>query len=169
MAMQTGSASRGCDDLGDLAHFVFGENRAEWRLPTKQGVTWRIAQRDDLPELQALWDEMDAKLGAKQDRPDQFAMPVLLTLVAVDDVTGKIETAIYGECVVDWTMIGTSRRAARTFGELHPWVALFLFSRSIRVARILVPRRMERHMKKMLPGLRNITQSFAQFVCNIRS
>lgn len=171
MAMQTGFRSRGSDRIPfgiDLEHLAFGEDRFAWRLPTQEGLTWRLATMNDLPQLRALWAEMDAKLG-KQDKPDLFDMPVLLTLVAVDDLTGEIATAIYGECVVDWTMIGTSRRAARTLPQLHPWLALFLFPRKIRLARILVPRRLERHMERMLPGFRNITQQFAQFVGNVRS
>lgn len=149
-------------------HLAFGDKPLEWRLPTSEGVTWRLATRDDLPELRRLWAEMDARMGVKNDKPDPFAEPVVLTLVAVDAVTGRIDSALYGELVVDWAMIGTSRRTARTINELIPHLALFLFPRSIRAARVLVPRRLERHMAKLVPRLRNITESFAQFAYIIR-
>jgi hypothetical protein len=151
----------------DPQDFAFGEDRFAWRLNTLEGVTWRLATRDDMPRLQELWDEMDAKLG-KQDRPNLMQMPVLITLVAVDDVTGRIEAATYGECVVDWTMIGTSRRVARTIKDLHPYLVIFLFTRAIRVSRILVPKRLEKHMQRLMPQMRNITHLFAQFACMIR-
>lgn len=111
---------------------------------------------------------MDRKFGGKQDRPNLFKMPVLLVLVAVDNVTGVIDSAAYAECVADWTMIGTSRRASRTIDKLHPYLAMFLFGTPIRVTRILIPKRLEKHMARMMPQMRNITHSFAQFVCNIR-
>lgn len=160
-------------DLSDLdfdpLHFAFGENPLEWRHhDPEQGVVWRILRYEDLPELRRLWAEMDAKLG-KQDKPDQFRMPVVLTLVAEDDQTGEMLSAIYGEAVVDFTMIGTSRRVARSVKTVIPYIELNLFPRSIRIVRVLVPVRLARHVGRLLPRFTNITQSFAQFVYKIRA
>jgi hypothetical protein len=142
----------------------------DWRLPTPEGITWRMATLEDTPRLLDLWDAMDRKFGGKQDRPNLFeSVPVVLTLVAVEDATGIIEAAFYGETVVDWTMIGTSRRVARTIDSLHETLFEFLYERGIRVTRVLVPLAIEKHMEKLLPRLRNITQLVAQFVCTIRS
>ena len=138
-----------------------------WRQTTRDGLTWRLAVMDDLPRLRELWAEMDEKLGEKQDKPDLFAMPVLLTLVA-EDTSGKLIAAIYGEAVVDWAMIGTDRAAARSIDELWPQLTFFLFERTVRVTRVLVPMRLRRHMARLLPQMRDITQLFAQFSCTIR-
>lgn len=129
-------------------------------------MIWRLAVKSDLPRIHELWAEMDRKFG-RQDRPDLFAMPVLLTLVAEDE-NGVVVSALYGECVVDWTMIGANREAGRMVDKLFPYLEHFLLERTIRVARVLVPKRIERHMQKLLPQMRNISESFAQFVYVLR-
>ena len=151
----------------DPAHLAFGPDPHGWRHHDPEtGLTWRILRREDMPRIEELWAGMEERLG-KQDRPDQFRMPVVITLVA-EDCTGTVVSAIYGECVVDFTMIGTDRRVARSVKTVIPYLSLHLFPRAIRIVRVLVPHRMARHMERLLPGFTNITQSFAQFVHKIR-
>lgn len=137
-----------------------------WRLKASNGITWRLAVIEDMPRLTELWDNMDKRLG-KQDRPDLFAMPVVLTLVAEDE-HGIIVSGLYGEAVIDFTGIGTDRRAMLTASEIIPTLHEFLLERTIRVVRVLVPKRVAKGMSALLPGLSEITQSFAQFIYQIR-
>lgn len=138
----------------------------KWRQATDKGRTWRLANFNDLPRLNELWDGMEQRLG-KQDRPDLFAMPVTLTLVAEDE-TGTVVAGIYGEAVIDWTMIGTDRKTAESINDLFPMLRQYLGERSIRVARVLVPKRLAKGMAEALPQMVEIGHLFASFVCVIR-
>lgn len=139
---------------------------AKWRHPTGNGLTWRLALPEDMPRLYELWGAMDRKLG-KQDKPDLLKLPVLLALVAEDEA-GVIVGGVYGEAVVDFTGIGTDRRAMESAAELFPELREFFRVRSLRVARVLVPRRLANGMRERLPGFREITQRFAQFCYQIQ-
>ena len=147
---------------------LWGDERFAGAPPGGYGVGGGRPTAADLPRLLELWDEMDEKFGGRQDRPNLFSVPVMVTLVACDGETGTIEGAIYGEYVVDWTAIGTSRKAARQIDALWPTLNECLRESCIRVTRVLVPSRLERQMAKILPQLRNITNAFAQFVFNVR-
>jgi hypothetical protein len=138
----------------------------EWRMKVENGLTWRLAKPEDMPHLLELWHSMEKKLG-RQDKPDLFAMPVVLTLVAEDE-QGVIVSGVYGEAVIDFTGIGTDRRSMACLGELFPVLEAHLLERTIRTVRVLVPRRLAKGMKAVLPGLSEITQQFAQFVYQIR-
>jgi hypothetical protein len=71
--------------------------------------------------------------------------------------------------VLDVTGIGTDRRAAECLDEFFPILQPHFAARSIRIARVLVPRRLARGMAKILPRMTEITQRYAQFVYRIRS
>lgn len=129
-------------------------------------LTWRLAVVEDIPSLNELWGAMDKKLG-KQDRPDLFAMPVVLTLVAENE-NGVVVQGIYGEAVIDFTGIGTDRRAMASIGELFPALHEHFFERTIRVIRVLVPKRLAAGMKAMLPGMVELSIKFASFAYTIR-
>jgi hypothetical protein len=137
-----------------------------WRHKATSGLTWRLAVESDIPRIHDLWTAMEGKLG-KQDKPDLFEVPVVLTLVAEDEA-GVIVSAIYGEAVVDWTGIGTDRRAADSLSELFPVLHSFLFDRGIRVTRVLVPRRLAKGMRDVLPWMTDISHKFAQFAYTVR-
>lgn len=122
-------------------------------------------QIEDAPRVIELWREMDGKLG-QQDKPNLFAMPVVITLVCEDE-QGVIQSAIYGEAVVDFTAIGTDRGAMTGVHEIFPELARHLSERSIRIVRVLVPKYLARGMARVLPTLTEITQSVAQFVLKI--
>jgi hypothetical protein len=137
-----------------------------WRLKTANGLTWRMMRIEDAPRVVDLWREMDRKLG-KQDSPNLFALPVLVTLVAEDEL-GEIVEALYGEAVIDLTLIGCDRRAMASTVELTGPLGSFLKSQwNIRAVRVLVPRRLRAGMKRLLPQFRDITERFAQFVFNL--
>lgn len=152
--MQTGSQSAG------------PKIDQNWRLKAANGLTWRLAIPEDMASIFLLWQEMDRKLG-KQDKPDLFDMPVMLTLVAEDEA-GTIRGAIYGEAVVDFTGIGTDRAVMEAVPDLFPTLRDYLGERTIRVVRVAVPRLLRRGMARALPGLVEITQRLAVFVYTIR-
>jgi hypothetical protein len=136
----------------------------DWSHETANGLTWRMMRIEDAPRVLDLWAEMDRKLG-RQDKPNLFALPVLLTLVAEDEA-GDIVTALYGEAVVDLTLIGMDRRAMESTAELTRPLGGFLRSQwGIRAVRVLVPMRLRKGMKRLLPQFREITELVAQFVC----
>lgn len=137
-----------------------------WRHIAANGLTWRMAQPDDLPRLLELWAGMEKKLG-RQDKPNLFAMPVVITLVAEDE-QGTIVGGVYGEAVIDFTGIGTDRRVAASVSELFIELGIHLRERTIRIVRVLVPRCLAAGMAKALPGLQEITQRYAQFFIKIR-
>ncbi len=126
-----------------------------------------MATVNDLPEIEALWEALDARLGP-QDRPDLFANPVVLTLVA-EDARGQIVDAVYGEATIEWTMIGGTRRGAQALPPLVETLKQFCGER-VRYARVLVPRggaedTLARYMARKLPGLIEVGKLYAHFVC----
>lgn len=120
---------------------------AAWRKPA-HGLTWRLAQPKDAPALVDLLDQMERRIGV-QDRPDFYAAPVLLTLVA-EDAAGRIVTAVYAEAVAELTMVGLSREGMLGVAALEEELAGFLFARGFRVARLSIPARLERFMRATL-------------------
>jgi hypothetical protein len=138
----------------------------EWRHRASNGYTWRLALPEDLPRIRELWAAQEAKIGP-QDRPDLFEMPVVLTLVAENE-HGEVVEALYGEVTIEWTSVGIERAALRTVAELFPYLRKFCGDRTLRLARVNVPRRIAGMMRKFLPSLKQIDEEVAQFVFRIR-
>lgn len=145
----------------------FGEfNSFDWRQPATGGLTWRMARQEDLPRLSRVWDQMEEKLGP-QDRPDLFNWPVCLVLLAEDEA-GEIVGGLYGEAVIDWTMIGADAHVARATTTLLPELIAYHLNTGIRAARVLVPMRLRRVMGRYLSVLTDLSDRFAHFAYRVR-
>lgn len=138
----------------------------DWRFQTSNGYTWRLARAEELPLIEDLWCVQESVIG-KQDKPDLFNIPVVLTLVAENEA-GEIVEALYAEAVVEFTSIGAERGALRSVNELFPHLRRFCGDRSLRVARVNVPRGIARMVRKFLPGLVQLDEELSQFVFRIR-
>lgn len=134
-----------------------GEEWRDWRLECA-GLTWRVALPDDRDRVVALFGELD-------DRPDLFAPPVLITVVA-EDLGGSIVDAFYVELVADITKLTTNRAGFAAAELLVPAIASLLQARKVRVAQMSVPRRwvnvMRESMERM--GFAPASNQFAQWV-----
>lgn len=114
-------------------------------------LVWRVASPADAADLERLWVVKERMLGRKIDRPDFFAPPCLITLVAERD--GKIVAGMFAEAHVDVSMIGCSLRGFDSTPAIAGHLAMWLKSRGFRLASIVVPKvlsaRMAETLKKM--------------------
>lgn len=139
----------------------------EWRFRASNGYVWRLATPEDQPRIEEIWAEQERAIG-RQDRPDLFEMPVILTLVA-EDHAGVVVEALYAELTVEFVSIGTERSALRTVHEMFRHLRQFCGERSMRLARVNVPRRLAGMVRKFLPGLVQTEDELAQFVFRIKN
>lgn len=140
----------------------------DWTL-TAEGLTWRIALPQDIPALTLLLDSAHMMVGS-QERPDFFAFPVVLTLVA-ENPDGIIVDGLYVEMEAYIRKIGLSRQGMISAEALVPMLGSFLVSRKIRLGRVAVPKRLARimagSMKRM--GLTDVTDKFSHWVMRLRA
>lgn len=120
-----------------------------WRLE-HNGLTWRAALPKDVGWINDVIDDTEQHLRADQDRPDPFAFPILLTLVA-EDAEGRIVDALEIELVADIRKLGLDRRSFSAWEKLLPVIGQFLQERRVRVAHISTRKRWAR---LMAPALR---------------
>lgn len=116
-----------------------------------------------------LLDSAHMMVGA-QERPDFFAFPVVLTLVA-ENSDGLIVDGLYVEFEAYIRKIGLSRQGMISAEALVPMLGSFLVSRKVRLGRVAVPKRLERimagSMKRM--GLTDVTDKFSHWVMKLRA
>jgi len=70
-------------------------------------LTWRLAVPEDQPEIDRLREASERLLREVQKKPELFARPVILTLVAEDGI-GQIVDALYLEAQVEIVKVGCS-------------------------------------------------------------
>jgi hypothetical protein len=119
----------------------------DWRAEAK-GLTWRCALPQDMFAMERLWKAKGRVVG-NDDRPDLFAWPVVLTLVAEDD-QGFIVDGVFLEAVVDVTKIGCSPEGFESLVGIAPELAGFVASRKMRFVYAILPTRLDRVMGKLL-------------------
>lgn len=143
------------------------ESWRDWSLESN-GLKWRIAVEQDLPFLTRLLDSAHMMAGA-QERPDFFAFPVVLTLVA-ENPDGVIVDGLYIEFEAYIRKIGLSKQGMISVEALVPMLGSFLVSRKIRLGRVAVPKRLARimcdSMRRM--GLIEVTDLFSHWVMRLR-
>lgn len=138
-----------------------------WNL-TAEGLRWRIALPEDIPALGRLLDAAHMMVG-EQERPDLFAFPVVLTLVA-ENPEGLIVDGLYVEFEAYIRKIGLNRQGMLSAEALTPMLASFLVSRNIRLARIAVPKRLAKIMRRTVErvGMVDVTDRFTHWVMKLR-
>lgn len=143
------------------------EDWRDWRLE-HDGLIWRVALQKDEPGIAGVLDAVDNRLG-KQDRPDLYAAPVLLTLVAEDE-TGAIVDGLYIELVAEIVKFSDNRRAFDSYEKLLPYIGSFLQSREVRVVQMNVLSRWERVMSGSLErmGFGPIAPKFKTWMRKVR-
>ena len=143
------------------------DNWRDWSL-TSEGLRWRIAVAEDLPLLTRLLDAAHLKMG-EQERPDFFAFPVVLTLVA-ENADGVMVDGLYVEFEAYLRKIGLSRQGMLSAEALVPMLGSFLVSRKIRIARVAVPARLARVMRDSMRrmGLVEVSRAFSHWVMKLR-
>jgi hypothetical protein len=139
----------------------------EWRL-THAGLTWRAALPEDAVAITSLIDAGERRLG-RRDRPDLFAPPVILTLVA-EDAAGVIVDGVAIELVADVTKFTDNRQGFAAFEKLVPVVGAFLDSRKIRVAQMWTPLRWTRAMARAMArmGFDCVAGRYAHWMRRVR-
>jgi hypothetical protein len=125
-----------------------------WRSYEKQvgHLVWRLALPKDKPALERLWRSKERVLNAKLDRPDFFASPTLITLVA-EDCQGKIVSGLYVEAVPSVSMIGASVEGFEGTPEIHADIVAWLRSRGFRFAATIVPKMLCVRMREVLQAM----------------
>jgi|GEM_PF-6201877 len=143
------------------------ESWRDWSL-TAEGLRWRIARPEDVPFLTWLLDSAHMMMGA-QERPDFFAFPVVLTLVA-ENPDGVIVDGLYVEFEAYIRKIGLNRQGMLSAEALVPMLGSFLVSRKIRLGRVAVPKRLARVMRDSMRrmGLTDVTECFSHWVMKLR-
>lgn len=143
------------------------ESWRDWSL-TSEGLRWRIAVPEDIPHLTMLLDSAHMMVG-EQERPDFFAFPVVLTLVA-ENPEGIIVDGLYVEFEAYIRKIGLNKQGMRSAEALTPMLASFLVSRRIRLARIAVPTRLAKIMRRTVErtGMVDVTDRFTHWVMKLR-
>ena len=138
-----------------------------WEL-TSEGLRWRIAVLEDLPFLTRLLDAAHLMAGA-QERPDFFAFPVVLTLVA-ENIDGVIVDGLYVEFEAYIRKIGLSRQGMLSAEALVPMLGSFLVSRKIRIGRVAVPVRLAKVMRASMErmGLVEVSRMFSHWAMKLR-
>jgi len=119
----------------------------------------RLARPEDVPAIHELWDEQEAILGVKVDRPDLFKEPVLLTLVV--EHRGKIINAFYAEAVVEVCGIGVDPRGTVAMQRAGSQAMMFFRNRGFRWVRCFVPNRLAKLISKPLSYVGFVDQSDA--------
>jgi hypothetical protein len=144
------------------------ESWRNWSL-TSEGLTWRIAVEQDLPYLTMLLNSAHMMVGP-QERPDFFAFPVVLTLVA-ENSDGIIVDGLYVELEAYIRKIGLSRRGMLSAEALVPMLGSFLVSRKVRLGRVAVPKRLTKIMSASMRrmGLTDVTDKFSHWVLKLRA
>lgn len=142
------------------------DDKGAWTKTTSNGLKWRLAVEADLLAIGGLLAAMEARLG-KQDRPDFFDDPVVLTLVA-EDAAGTVVSALYGEMTIELTSIGLDKPSMETVSEIFPDLHQFFGDRFYRVANIFVPKPLARLLRKLLPGCVQTSDTLAHFIYRIR-
>jgi hypothetical protein len=139
----------------------------KWSL-TSEGLRWRIAVEKDLPALTRLLDSAHMMVGS-QERPDFFAFPVILTLVA-ENLDGIIVDGLYIELDAYIRKIGLSRQGMLSSEALVPMLGSFLVSRKIRIGRVAVPSRLAKIMAASMRrmGLVDVSESFSHWCMKLR-
>jgi hypothetical protein len=137
-----------------------------WSL-VSEGLRWRVAVIEDLPALTHLLDSAHMMVGP-QERPDFFAFPVILTLVA-EDFTGTIVDGLYIELDAYIRKIGLNRTGMISSEALVPMLGSFLASRKIRIGRVAVPIRLAKIMKASMRrmGMVDVTEKFSHWAMKI--
>lgn len=143
------------------------DNWRHWSLESN-GLTWRIAEERDLPALTFLLDAAGQMMGP-QERPDFFAFPVVLTLVA-ENLDGIIVDGLYIEFEAYLRKIGLNKQGMNSLEALVPTLGSFLVSRKIRLARVAVPSRLAKIMRGTVErcGFTDVTEKFIHFVRQLR-
>jgi hypothetical protein len=138
-----------------------------WSLDS-EGLHWRIALPEDIPALTRLLDSAHMMMGA-QERPDFFAFPVVLTLVA-ENLDGIIVDGLYVEFEAYIRKIGLNRQGMLSAEALVPMLGSFLISRKIRIGRVAVPGRLSKIMRASMErmGLTDVTEKFSHWAMKLR-
>ncbi|MGP8269104.1 MAG: hypothetical protein ACLQLH_03475 [Terracidiphilus sp.] len=123
------------------------ESWLEWRAES-HGLTWRVALPGDMPAIERIW-KAKGKLVGNDSRPDLFAFPVVLTVVAEDE-RGRIVDGAFLECVVDITKLGASRRGFKSLMGISRFLAGFVASRKMRMVYAIMPFWISRKMAPLL-------------------
>lgn len=145
-------------------------NNEDWKTwrQSSEGLTWRIAVLEDLPALTRLLDAAHMMVGA-QERPDFFAFPVVLTLVA-ENADGVIVDGLYIEFEAYIRKIGLNRQGMLSAEALVPMLGSFLASRKIRLGRVAVPKRLAKVMGTSMErmGLIDVSEKFSHWAMKLR-
>lgn len=143
------------------------EDWRDWRL-THEGLAWRIALPEDSPGVHRLFEAVERRFGT-QDRPNLFAPPVLLTLVA-ENSGGHIVDGLYVELVAEIVKFSDSRAAFAAYPKLLPYIGSFLQSRNVRVAQMNVLSRWERVMCGALAamGFKRVAPKYSTWMRRVR-
>lgn len=143
------------------------ESWRNWSLES-EGLRWRIALEQDLPALNHLLDTAHMMVGP-QERPDFFAFPVVLTLVA-EDADGIIVDGLYVEMEAYIRKIGLNKTGMLSAEALVPMLGSFLVSRKIRIGRVAVPARLARVMRDSMRrmGLVDVSNTFTHWAMKLR-
>lgn len=143
------------------------DNWRDWSLESN-GLRWRIAEEKDLPALTFLLDAAGQMMGP-QERPDFFAFPVVLTLVA-ENTDGLIVDGLYVEFEACIRKIGLNRQGMISAEALVPMLASFIVSRKVRIVRVTVPKRLAKIMRASMErmGMIDVTEKFSHWVRKLR-
>lgn len=138
-----------------------------WRLE-HEGLTWRIAQPEDLPAIEEILGGVERKYGT-QDRPDLMDVPVLITLVCAD-ADGRIVDGIYVELVAEIVKFGLDRSAFSAYEKLLPVIGGLLQARKVRIAQMATLKRWSSAMALPLKllGFERADGKFAYWVRKVR-
>lgn len=139
----------------------------DWRLE-HAGLTWSVALPEDIEAIDALLDREEAKFG-RQDRPNLFEPPVMITLVAKNEA-GEIVDGLSIELVAEIGKLTTNREGFSAYPKLLPHIGGFLQARGVRVAQMAVASRRVPAMQPMLEemGFRPVEPVLSMWVRKVR-
>lgn len=100
-------------------------------------VTWRLAEKKDIPALDAMHAEMERKVGRKMDRPDLMTEPVICTAVA--EVDGVVVQGLYAEAELEVCACSPHVLAKREMVEGVKLLEQVAAKYGIRLVRCFVP------------------------------
>lgn len=119
----------------------------DWRVE-HEGLVWRVALPRDSEGMLRLLERVEQRFGPV-DRPDPFSPPVLVTIVAENEL-GEIVDGLYVELVAEIVKFSDSRRAFSAYPLLLPHIGALLQARKVRIAQMFVRTRWERVMRPAL-------------------
>lgn len=112
-------------------------------------LTWRLAVQGDAPAIERLCRISERLLGRTQKRPDLFASPVLLALVA-EDRTGKVVDLLYVEAQVELIKMGLTGSALDEGTGLEEDLRVWLKGRGFNKALITTATNLKERMAERL-------------------